>query len=382
MKQELTYQDGSSNKFWNIEVSGNSFTVTYGKIGTSGQTQTKTFDNEDKCLKEAQKLLSEKLKKGYQGTGEVVASTSSPKSAKNKTEIPEIKSAQTKQTTETNDKASIARESQTHFQNGNHKIEEKKLKEPIEKTLGLSKEELSVRFNIAAILPKEKPQSFDLKTRIEQLSSLKSGIEGSVDWTDQNIPLFMNKQEAHFWFLALTCMKNFYGYYEEQKNKRTIQKLQDFLNSQTIDGNLTLEKAMDLLERQEDSWKEKRTTPPSYITIPFYTLFGLEKTIHFLATYNYPEGVHTRDYTNGSYYEGFTRLLPILDESERKLSKELIKPHLKPRKLDSENTIAPFLIALDLGMKEELLPVVESWGSKKTAINYADAKYRKKIIFL
>ncbi|WP_016756585.1 DUF4132 domain-containing protein, partial [Leptospira santarosai] len=382
MKQELTYQDTTSNKFWNIEVSGNSFTVTYGKIGTSGQTQTKTFDNEDKCLKEAQKLLSEKLKKGYQGTGEVVASTSSPKSAKNKTEIPEIKSAQTKQTTETNDKASIARESQTHFQNGNHKIEEKKLKEPIEKTLGLSKEELSVRFNIAAILPKEEPKPFDLKTRIEQLSSL---IKGSgwwnVDWTDQNIPLFMNKQEAHFWFLALTCMGNFYGYYEEQKNKRVIQRLQDFLNSQTIDGNLTLEKAMDLLERQ-DFRKEKRPTPPSYIAIPFYTLFGLEKTIHFLATYNYPEGVNTRDYTNGSYYEGFTRLLPILDESERKLSKELILPHLKPRELDSENTIAPFLIALDLGMKEELLPVVESWGSKKTAINYADAEYRKKIIFL
>ncbi|EMO12642.1 WGR domain protein, partial [Leptospira santarosai str. CBC523] len=383
MKQELTYQDGSSNKFWNIEVSGNSFTVTYGKIGTSGQTQTKTFDNEDKCLKEAQKLLSEKLKKGYQGTGEVVASTSSPKSAKNKTETSEIKSAQTKQTTATNGKVAIARESQTHSQNGNHTIEEKKLKEPIEKTLGLSKEELSIRFNIAAILPKEKPQSFDLKTKIEQLSSLKSGIEwGSVDWTDQNIPLFMNKQEAHFWFLALTCMENLDGY--EEQNKRVIQKLQDFLNSQTIDGNLALEKAMNLLERQEDSRKEKRITPPSYITIPFYTLFGLEKTIHFLATYNYPESVNTRDYSNGSYYEGFARLLPILGESERKLSKELIKPHLKPRELDSENTIAPILIALDLGMKEELLPVVESWGAKKpnTLTLYDNAKYRKNIIFL
>ncbi|EMF90062.1 hypothetical protein LEP1GSC005_4135 [Leptospira santarosai str. ST188] len=33
--------------------------------------------------------------------------------------------------------------------------------------------------------------------------------------------------------------------------------------------------------------------------------------------------------------------MPILDESERKLSKELIKPHLKPRELDSGNTIAP-----------------------------------------
>ncbi|EMP02869.1 WGR domain protein [Leptospira santarosai str. HAI1380] len=146
MKQELTYQDGSSNKFWNIEVSGNSFTVTYGKIGTSGQTQTKTFDNEDKCLKEAQKLLSEKLKKGYQGTGEVVASTSSPKSAKNKAETSEIKSAQTKQTTATNDKVASHEIQKTHSQNGNHTIEEKKLKEPIEKTLGLSKEELSVRF--------------------------------------------------------------------------------------------------------------------------------------------------------------------------------------------------------------------------------------------
>ncbi|UZN06871.1 DUF4132 domain-containing protein [Leptospira santarosai] len=380
MKQELTYQDGSSNKFWNIEVSGNSFTVTYGKIGTSGQTQTKTFDNEDKCLKEAQKLLSEKLKKGYQGTGEVVASTSSPKSAKNKTETSEIKSAQTKQTTATNGKVASHEIQKTHSQNGTHTIEEKKLKEPIEKTLGLSKEELSVRFNIAAILPKEEPQSFDLKTKIEQLSSLKRGSGWwNVDWTDQNIPLFMNKQEAHFWFLALTCMENLDGY--EEQNKRVIQKLQDFLNSQTIDGNLALEKAMNLLERQEDSRKEKRITPPSYITIPFYTLFGLEKTIHFLATYNHPNAMKQADRTNGSYYEGFARLLPILDESERKLSKELILPHLKPTEMEYGENIAPFLIALDLGMKEELLPVVESWGPKKPS-DYTYSKYRKNIIFL
>ncbi|WP_061246701.1 WGR domain-containing protein [Leptospira noguchii] len=65
MNHYLTFKDGTSDKFWNIEVSGNSFTVTYGKTGTSGTSQTKTFDNEEKCLKEAQKLLSEKLKKGY-----------------------------------------------------------------------------------------------------------------------------------------------------------------------------------------------------------------------------------------------------------------------------------------------------------------------------
>ncbi|EMO39105.1 LIC_11051 family fibronectin-binding protein [Leptospira noguchii] len=65
MKHYLTFQDDQSDKFWQIEVSGNSFTTTYGKTGSSGQTQTKTFNDEETCLKEAKKLLSEKLKKGY-----------------------------------------------------------------------------------------------------------------------------------------------------------------------------------------------------------------------------------------------------------------------------------------------------------------------------
>lgn len=66
MKHRLTYKDDKSDKFWNIEVSGKSFTVTYGKTGTNGQTQTKTFESEETCVKEARKLLGEKLKKGYQ----------------------------------------------------------------------------------------------------------------------------------------------------------------------------------------------------------------------------------------------------------------------------------------------------------------------------
>ncbi len=45
MKNYLTYQDDKSDKFWNIEASGKSFTVTYGKAGTAGTSQTKTFDN-------------------------------------------------------------------------------------------------------------------------------------------------------------------------------------------------------------------------------------------------------------------------------------------------------------------------------------------------
>ncbi|EMY79558.1 leucine rich repeat protein [Leptospira weilii serovar Ranarum str. ICFT] len=134
---------------------------------------------------------------------------------------------------------------------------------------------------------------------------------------------------------------------------------------------------MTFLERAEDKWEEKKIIPPSYITLPFYTLFGLEKTIHFLATYHidpYP--------TDGTYVEGFACLLPILDESERTHCKEWIRPHLKPKELESNAAIAPFLIALDLGMKEELLPVVESWKQEKPTVNFTHSKYRKNIVFL
>ncbi|EMM76931.1 WGR domain protein [Leptospira santarosai str. 2000030832] len=36
MKHHLIFKDDKSDKFWNIEVDGNSFTVTYGKTGASG----------------------------------------------------------------------------------------------------------------------------------------------------------------------------------------------------------------------------------------------------------------------------------------------------------------------------------------------------------
>jgi uncharacterized protein (TIGR02996 family) len=59
------FSDAKSHKFWNIEVSGNSFTVTYGKVGTSGQAQTKSFATAEKAQAEADKLVREKTSKGY-----------------------------------------------------------------------------------------------------------------------------------------------------------------------------------------------------------------------------------------------------------------------------------------------------------------------------
>jgi uncharacterized protein (TIGR02996 family) len=62
------YSDAKSHKFWTIEVSGDSFTVTYGKVGAKGQTQTKSFPSPEKAQQAADKLIAEKLGKGYRET--------------------------------------------------------------------------------------------------------------------------------------------------------------------------------------------------------------------------------------------------------------------------------------------------------------------------
>lgn len=59
------FSEGTSNKFWEINLSGKSFTTTYGKIGTSGQTTIKQWKSEAEAKKEYEKLIAEKTKKGY-----------------------------------------------------------------------------------------------------------------------------------------------------------------------------------------------------------------------------------------------------------------------------------------------------------------------------
>jgi predicted DNA-binding WGR domain protein len=70
------FSEGTSNKFWEINLSGKSFTTTYGKIGTSGQTTIKQFKSDAEAKKEHDKLVAEKVKKGYQpsnGAGRAAA---------------------------------------------------------------------------------------------------------------------------------------------------------------------------------------------------------------------------------------------------------------------------------------------------------------------
>jgi uncharacterized protein (TIGR02996 family) len=74
----FVFTDDKSNKFWNIDLQGAGFTVTFGRVGSKGQTQTKSFPDEEKARKAHDKLVAEKLGKGYVETTPTPAPPASP----------------------------------------------------------------------------------------------------------------------------------------------------------------------------------------------------------------------------------------------------------------------------------------------------------------
>src|SRR2546430_776729 len=76
------FQEGTSSKFWEIALDGTSFTTTYGRIGTDGQSTTKSFADEAAAKKEHDKLVAEKTKKGYGFVGGAFVAVAFAKSAK------------------------------------------------------------------------------------------------------------------------------------------------------------------------------------------------------------------------------------------------------------------------------------------------------------
>ena len=65
MKRAFIYKDEKSHKFWCIDYSGCDFAVNYGKFDSIGKFEIKDFDTEEECLKQAEKLIHSKKKKGY-----------------------------------------------------------------------------------------------------------------------------------------------------------------------------------------------------------------------------------------------------------------------------------------------------------------------------
>jgi len=84
MEKYFRYTDDSSDKYWEIIFEENRLQVFFGKIGSAGRIEEKKYATSEECLKEVDKLIKSKLKKGYQ---EVAVSSRMVKDASTLIEI-------------------------------------------------------------------------------------------------------------------------------------------------------------------------------------------------------------------------------------------------------------------------------------------------------
>jgi predicted DNA-binding WGR domain protein len=58
----------ASAKFWEVDIDGSTIVVRFGKIGAAGQTTRKDLPHPAAAQLEADKLIAQKVKKGYTET--------------------------------------------------------------------------------------------------------------------------------------------------------------------------------------------------------------------------------------------------------------------------------------------------------------------------
>lgn len=80
--------EGTASKFWEVEQAENDLNIRWGRIGTAGQSQTKSFADAAKTATALTKLVGEKTGKGYKEVGVSADASIGKTEAKPKAEAP------------------------------------------------------------------------------------------------------------------------------------------------------------------------------------------------------------------------------------------------------------------------------------------------------
>jgi predicted DNA-binding WGR domain protein len=328
--REMEFADGSSHKFWKIELSGSSHTVTFGKVGTSGQTQTKDFDSEDEAGKSYDKLVAEKLKKGYSETGTAAtttpaakpASTTIARTAKPSKSTPVVATAPMVAIN-----LDIAREIRLNPSDWDRGIQQRR-----------------------RVLQRSDPKPFDQASCLSQLAKLKTENYGwDICWDQLNLPSGLDPKEAHFWLEAMTTNRH-----RDFSPKQLSEKLKSFSPT----GKLTSADVVKLLMRQERDLPE----------LPGLMIGNLLSADEVMEVWREHESSKKQQYLGIHLVDGILHyVLPYWTETERKSVAANIRkdwdPNLSPPDF-YEALPMNYYLAAALGLPE-VAAVVSSWEDNR-----------------
>jgi len=331
--REFEFQDGSSDKFWKITLDGKTTTVNFGRRGTSGQTQTKKWASPDEARKNHDKLVAEKTKKGYvekgggkaaKGNGTAAAPHPNPLPADGErgSDLPLPPAAVVSMSTE-------------------RSIDLR----PYEWAMATwRKPPAPKRSGAAAPFDREACAAKLLRLRFTQ-HWVPNRYDEQPEWSSLELPQVMSREEAHYWFLAMTMT-----------SLDSDSDLADFaatLAEEKIDGRVTAKAVKEVFgDYGGPQWI------PEEIVLVLRNLFSEEEVGRFiLGTARSKE-----DKLPWSLIIGFDWTPAYLPKAEVDKLRADLRPMITPAKWpDRYNMATPFLVAARLGMHDELRAVVESW---------------------
>ena len=339
-RYELEFSDGKSNKFWAITVDGTSFSVHYGRIGTNGQQREKELGTEDKALEAAEKQMQSKLKKGYVEVGQQAAAPAPAKKKAAKKKTAAKKSAQKKK--EGTKTEAAAAEPET----------------PATGDLVVSRSiaiapgdwaRATWRPRLMNEMPELKP--FDLDDCLARAARVKVKQYGYFwDWRPCEISISLDRQEAHFWFVAMTTAD------DSLKPKGLVDKLR----KGKYTGELTLSKQI-----RPRLVKRSRYMRPELL-LPLSTLITLDEVLALIGDKKFTDGAWDLP---DHMLNGFQMyVLPYMTDAEVGRLRDAIRPDVAHTNwpAGSHYTRPPnkFFWGSFLGLHEEMRAVVSTWDDK------------------
>jgi predicted DNA-binding WGR domain protein len=321
-RREFHFQEGTSHKFWAIEVDGPRFTVQFGRVGTAGQTQAKEFGSDAEARKAADKLIAEKTKKGY---AEVESAAPAPGPA-----------------------ASAAKPRK-------EKAKEAESPAPPVAPAGPVTLEVTRRVDVDppgwlrrpglpwTCRPRPAPEPFDLGDCLERVRrAVGTSMGYREEWTKARISPALTPPEAHFWLEVMTRYERNY-----EKSEKWVAELAKGDYEKRLSEKQVLAKV-----RGSKSYQRPELILPLSNLLPLSQLLDVvlgRQTVK--AESNVPRILLT----------GFHEyILPYLAAAEAESSRAVVRECLDPK--DTDGTWNAWCLAAYLGMHEELKAAVAGWA--------------------
>jgi predicted DNA-binding WGR domain protein len=328
-RREFHFQEGTSQKFWAIDVGGSRFTVQFGRLGTPGQTQTKEFGSDQEARAAADKLIAEKTKKGYKEVGAAPAASPAPASpppAKASKQKPAPDAAQVPAPTP----APLTITRQINLSPRDWLWATWRPRQPLPK-------------------PQQQPAPFDLGKSIKRFLDSVDVLYGWWNWRKLRLPSPLTREEAHFWLLVVTS-----GREEKHPPKTVVPKLEKERYSGQLSLRDVVERLLAMKQQHPEQFRLLWQVLPSLLSpADLIRLIGDE------AICDLSWGIGS-----GGIQALCENVFPYLGNEEIEQLKPLLRPRLDPKQwpVHGQSTPAPeYYLAACLGMHEEMLAVVTSW---------------------